>query len=80
MAGITSPVIRARNVQYQTGQAKRVPGRRSSTSSSAARRAGKTVTHPYFIAFLLIVLSGGAIFQILKLLGFGELENEDLYD
>ncbi|KAF9564337.1 hypothetical protein EC968_004577 [Mortierella alpina] len=68
MAGSTSPVIRARNAKYQAGR--RAPGRSSSSSSSYAdRKATKTPTNPYVVAILVIMLSGGAIFQILKLFG-----------
>ncbi|KAF9925743.1 hypothetical protein FBU30_004511 [Linnemannia zychae] len=67
-----SPMIRARN-------AKRKPSGSSSSSSSggppapvtpyADRKMRKPALNPYLIGILLVMMSGGAILQILKLFG-----------
>ncbi|KAF9281951.1 hypothetical protein BGZ68_006299 [Mortierella alpina] len=76
MAGSTSPVIRARNAKYQAGR--RPLGRSSSSSSYADRKATKPAANPYVVAILVIMLSGGAIFQILKLFGL-DTEPQDTF-
>ncbi|KAF9348154.1 hypothetical protein BGX26_000417, partial [Mortierella sp. AD094] len=63
MTTSATPVIRARNAQYQSGQAKRSISKRSSS------RTSKPSINLYLAGFLLLMLSGGAIFQVLKLAG-----------
>ncbi|KAF9190748.1 hypothetical protein BGZ51_008263 [Haplosporangium sp. Z 767] len=71
MAGATSPVILARNAAKH--QTKRSTRRNStpSTSSHSKRKAVKPAVHSYVVGALLVLISGGAIFQILKLFGLG---------
>ncbi|KAF9895653.1 hypothetical protein BX616_009144 [Lobosporangium transversale] len=71
----TSPIIRARNAQYRNNQIKRIISKNPSTTiklSRTERRRAKLTQRTYMIAILLIMMSGGAIFEILKLFGVGK--------
>ncbi|KAG0265607.1 hypothetical protein BG011_004398 [Mortierella polycephala] len=70
MTGATSPILRARNAKFQT---KRFTQRNltPSTSSHSDQKMVKPVIHPYMFGALLVLMSGGAIFQILKMFGLG---------
>ncbi|KAF9100823.1 hypothetical protein BGX27_000232, partial [Mortierella sp. AM989] len=47
--------------QYQSGQTRR---------TISKNKTSKPAVNPYIVGFLLIMMSGGAIFQVLKLVGF----------
>ncbi|KAG0212080.1 hypothetical protein BGX28_006841 [Mortierella sp. GBA30] len=66
MTTATSPVIRARNAKYQANVTKRGNTKISPHTDKATR---KPSVNPYLVGFLLIVLCGGAIFEILRLFG-----------
>ncbi|KAF9355689.1 hypothetical protein BGX34_010300 [Mortierella sp. NVP85] len=66
MTTATSPTIRARNAKYQANVTKRGHVK---TSTQAEKKASKPAISPYLVAFLLIILFGGAVFEILRLLG-----------
>ncbi|KAF9380729.1 hypothetical protein CPB97_008171 [Podila verticillata] len=76
MTGATSPIIRARNAKYQSSKR---PGPRRSTSSSSlsshSNKVAKPLLNPYVVGFFLVILSGGAFFQVLKLFGLGADEH-----
>ncbi|KAI8353861.1 hypothetical protein B0O80DRAFT_498706 [Mortierella sp. GBAus27b] len=74
MAGASSPTIRSRNAKYQS---KGTLGRRGSSSSSAAERRTKPAINPYLVGFLLLMMSGGAIFQVLRLFGVKAMVDDD---
>ncbi|KAF9316978.1 hypothetical protein BG003_001360 [Podila horticola] len=71
MTGASSPTIRARNAKYQSSKR---PGPKRSTSSSSSvsshpYKAAKPLLSPYVVGFFLVILSGGAFFQVLRLFG-----------
>ncbi|KAF9391285.1 hypothetical protein CPC16_004458 [Podila verticillata] len=73
MTGATSPIIRARNAKYQSSKR---PGPKRSTASSSSlsshsNKVAKPLLSPYVVGFFLVILSGGALFQVLKLFGLG---------
>ncbi|KAF8949614.1 hypothetical protein BGZ46_005041 [Entomortierella lignicola] len=63
----TSPVIRARNAKYQANVTKR--GHVKTSTLSEKKVAKKAPVSPYLVGFLLVVLCGGAIFEVLRLFG-----------
>ncbi|KAF9433010.1 hypothetical protein BGZ76_010009 [Entomortierella beljakovae] len=66
----STPVIRARNAQYQSSV-----GRRG--SAHVDRKTMKPSVNPYIVGFILVMLSGSAIFQVLKLAGIvGDVDIE----
>ncbi|KAF9403938.1 hypothetical protein BGZ94_004448 [Podila epigama] len=80
MTPSTSPTLRARNAKYLSN---RRPGPKRSTSSlpssshsnKVAKATGPPIS-PYVVCFFLFMLSGGAIFQVLKLFGVS-VDDED---
>ncbi|KAG0079407.1 hypothetical protein BGZ93_003142 [Podila epicladia] len=84
MTGATSPTIRARigklhrkasgaNSKYKSVNR---PGPRRSTSSSSSvsshsNKTAKRLLSPYVVGVFLVILSGGAFFQVLRLFGLG---------
>ncbi|KAG0357718.1 stress-associated endoplasmic reticulum protein [Gamsiella multidivaricata] len=67
MATATSPVIRARNAKYQANVTKR--GHVKPSSQSEKKVGKKAPVSPYMVGLLLIVMCGGAIFEVLRLFG-----------
>ncbi|KAF9957124.1 hypothetical protein BGZ70_009618 [Mortierella alpina] len=65
MTTAASPVIRARNAKYQTNVTKRG----LTKASHADKGFKKSSISPYLVGFLIVVLCGGAIFEILRLFG-----------
>ncbi|KAF9096230.1 hypothetical protein BGX27_001145 [Mortierella sp. AM989] len=61
----TSPVIRARNAKYQANVTKR--GHVKTQSEKKVTK--KAPSSPFLVGFLLIVLCGGAIFEVIRLFG-----------
>ncbi|KAF9357936.1 hypothetical protein BGX26_002786 [Mortierella sp. AD094] len=66
MTTATSPIIRARNAKYQANVTKRGHVKTSTQSEKVAKKAP---VNPYLVGFLLVVLCGGAIFEVLRLFG-----------
>ncbi|KAF9306477.1 hypothetical protein BGZ74_005633 [Mortierella antarctica] len=84
MTGASSPTIRARigklhpkdSGVYSKYQSNNRPGpRRSSSSSSSvtshSNKTAKPLMSPYVVGCILVILSGGAFFQVLRLFGLG---------
>ncbi|KAF9338015.1 hypothetical protein CPB97_010246 [Podila verticillata] len=69
MTTATSPVIRARNAKYQANVTKR--GHVKGSTSADKKVAKKSPVNPYLVGFLLVVLCGGAFFEVLRLFGAG---------
>ncbi|KAF9923939.1 hypothetical protein FBU30_006009 [Linnemannia zychae] len=65
MAPATSPVIRARNAKYQANVTKRG----HTKSSHTEKVAKKPAVNPMLVGFILLMLCGGAIFEVLRLFG-----------
>ncbi|KAG0035874.1 hypothetical protein BGZ82_005007 [Podila clonocystis] len=86
MTGVSSPTIRTRNgklhpkaLKSKYQPSKRPGPRRSSSSvSSHSNKAAKPLLSPYVVGFFLVILSGGAFFQVLRLFGLG-VDGEDIY-
>ncbi|KAF9971602.1 hypothetical protein BGZ73_005426 [Actinomortierella ambigua] len=64
MTNATSPTIRARNAKYQGNVTKRGTAATKKTSSAAAKQPA---INPRAAYFLLALMCGGAVFQILYL-------------
>ncbi|KAG0373974.1 hypothetical protein BGX24_011013 [Mortierella sp. AD032] len=83
MVSATSPTIRARNAKRKpaglSAAGKAAGGPPSPVTSYADRKATKPIINPYLTGFLLLMLSGGAIFQVLKLIGLGNEDVDDYY-
>ncbi|GJJ77300.1 hypothetical protein EMPS_09659 [Entomortierella parvispora] len=89
MAGAASPTLSARNAKFQSGPGKRrssvpVPAAasgplvdRKGSSRISSKYSSKGAVNPYVVIFLLVVMSGGAIFQVLKLFGAVDQGDED---
>ncbi|ORY94312.1 hypothetical protein BCR41DRAFT_365387, partial [Lobosporangium transversale] len=60
MTTATPPAIRVRNAKYQANVTKR--GQVKSSTQAEKKAAKKSVVNPYLVAFLLVVLCGGAFF------------------
>ncbi|KAF9901427.1 hypothetical protein EC991_006180 [Linnemannia zychae] len=69
MATSTSPVIRARNAKYQANVTKR--GQTKISAHAEKKAAKKPVANPMLVACILLMLCGGAIFEVLRLFGTG---------
>ncbi|KAF8929608.1 hypothetical protein BGZ47_000967 [Haplosporangium gracile] len=77
----TSPTIRARNAK------RRPSGASAKTSSSppkpitsyADRKVIKPTVNPYLTGFILVMMSGGAILQVLRVFGIGTEDMDDYY-
>ncbi|KAF9431212.1 hypothetical protein BGZ94_006893 [Podila epigama] len=67
MASVSSPTIRARNAKYQANAIKR--GQVKNSKSVDKTLAKKSPVNPYLVGFLLVVLCGGAFFEVLRLFG-----------
>ncbi|KAF9935183.1 hypothetical protein BGZ75_010066 [Mortierella antarctica] len=65
MTTATSPVMRARNAKYQANVTKRG----HTKIAHADKGSKKPSINPYLLGFLIVVLGGGAIFEILRLFG-----------
>ncbi|CAO3574109.1 unnamed protein product [Mortierella alpina] len=65
MTTATSPVIRARNAKYQANVTKRGLAK----TAHADKGSKKSSINPYLVGFLIVVLCGGAILEILRLFG-----------
>ncbi|KAF9108491.1 hypothetical protein BGX29_011747 [Mortierella sp. GBA35] len=71
MAGTTSPTIRAHNAKCRPsggGASASAGGPPSPVTAYADRKVTKPIVNPYLTGFLLVMLSGGAILQVLRLL------------
>ncbi|KAF9121054.1 hypothetical protein BGW39_010892 [Mortierella sp. 14UC] len=84
MANTTSPTIRARNAKRKpsglSASSKAAGGPRLPVTPYADRKLGKKSTvNPYLAGFLLVMLSGGALMQMLKLFGFRTEDMDDYY-
>ncbi|KAG0261171.1 hypothetical protein BG011_001277 [Mortierella polycephala] len=69
MTTATSPVIRARNAKYQANVTKRGQAKISSTHAAEKKVAKRPSLNPYLVGFLIVVLCGGATFEVLRLFG-----------
>ncbi|KAF9574622.1 hypothetical protein EC968_006037 [Mortierella alpina] len=65
MTTAASPVIRARNAKYQANVTKRGHVK----TAHADKGSKKPRINPYLLGLLIVVLCGGAIFEILRLFG-----------
>ncbi|KAG0257900.1 hypothetical protein DFQ27_004898 [Actinomortierella ambigua] len=65
MTSATSPTIRARNAKYQGNVTKRGTGTTKKTSATTTKAPA---IDPRVAYFLLVLMSGGAIFQVLYLI------------
>ncbi|KAG0212648.1 hypothetical protein BGX33_003430 [Mortierella sp. NVP41] len=70
MSTSTSPVIRARNAKYQANVTKR--GQTKTSAYAEKKVAKKPAANPMLVGCLLLMLCGGAIFEILRLFGAGD--------
>ncbi|KAF9159056.1 hypothetical protein BGX20_003120, partial [Mortierella sp. AD010] len=64
MTSQTPPTIRKRNAKYQANVTKR-----GHVSTQSEKKVAKAPVNPYLVGFLLVVLCGGAIFEVLRLFG-----------
>lgn len=67
MATSTSPVIRARNAKYQANVTKR--GQTKTSAHAEKKVAKKPTVSPMLVGCILLMLCGGAIFEVLRLFG-----------
>ncbi|KAF9539837.1 hypothetical protein EC957_004930 [Mortierella hygrophila] len=67
MATSTSPVIRARNAKYQANVTKR--GQTKTSAYAEKKIAKKPTASPMLVGCVLLMLCGGAIFEVLRLFG-----------
>ncbi|GJJ71998.1 hypothetical protein EMPS_04355 [Entomortierella parvispora] len=75
MATASSPVMRARNAKYQANVTKRGHTKgasdKSHSSSSSTTKSKSSAVSPALAGFLVVLLCGGAIVEILRLFGAG---------
>ncbi|KAK3808858.1 MAG: hypothetical protein JOS17DRAFT_822425 [Linnemannia elongata] len=81
MANTTSPTIRARNAKRKPSgaSAKTSGGPPQPVTAYADRKVAKPTVNPYLTGFILVMMSGGAIMQVLKLFGVGTEDVNDYY-
>ncbi|KAG0028337.1 hypothetical protein BGZ81_004821 [Podila clonocystis] len=84
MTGVSSPTIRTRNGKLHSKALEYIsnkrpgPRRSSSSVSSHSNKVTKPSLSPYVVGFFLVIMSGGAFFQVLRLFGLG-VDGEDIY-
>ncbi|KAG9069702.1 hypothetical protein KI688_009024 [Linnemannia hyalina] len=77
MANTTSPTIRARNAKRRPSGAspKTSGGPPQPVAAYADHKVAKSTVNPYLTGLILVMMSGGAILQVLRLFGVGTEDN-----